>query len=92
MCIHWSCQYQNACLLISRLGLDEGDMKAIDRHYKNIDLPCQLDTDDRRFVLKGTSFNPIDIINVLTEQRGYKVEYNPQQHGIPLKQGNMDDK
>ena len=74
------------------VGLDEGDMKAIDKHYKDIDLPCQLDTDDRRFVLKGTSFNPIDIINVLTEKRGYKVEYNPQQHGIPLKQGNVDDK
>ncbi len=51
-----------------------------------------IDKEDQRFVLKGTSFNPLEIINVLTIQRGYKMEYNPQQHGIPLKQGNLDDK
>lgn len=73
-------------------GLDEGDMKAIDKRYKHIDLPCQLDKDDQRFVLKGTAFNPLDVINVLTGQRGYKMEYNPQQHSIPLKAGNADDK
>jgi len=28
----------------------------------------------------------------LAQERGYKVEYNPQQHGIPLKQGATDDK
>lgn len=67
-------------------------MKAIDLHYKHVDVTCQLDKEDGRFVLKGPAFNPIEILNVLTEQRGYKIEYNPQQHGIPLKQGNLDDK
>ena len=51
-----------------------------------------MDKEDDRFVLKGTDFNPMRVINTLTLHRGYKVEYNPQQHNIPLKQGNIDDK
>ena len=34
----------------------------------------------------------MEILNCLAQERGYKVEYNPQQHGIPLKQGATDDK
>lgn len=73
-------------------GLDDGDKRAIDQHFKETDLPCQQDKEDGRFVLKGACFSPMEVINTLTEQRGYKIEYNPQQHGIPLKQGNLDDK
>jgi hypothetical protein len=51
-----------------------------------------LDPEDDRFVLKGARFNPLNIINVLTKERGYKMMYSPQQHGIPLKQGSTDDK
>ena len=67
-------------------------MKAIDQKFKNIDSPCQLDSEDGRFVLKGPAFNPMDVLNVLIEKRSYRIEYNPQQHAIPLKQGNLDDK
>ena len=67
-------------------------MAAIDARFKSCDSPCQLDSEDGRFVLKGAAFNPMEVLNTLTVQRGYKVEYNPQQHSIPLKQGNMDDK
>ena len=34
----------------------------------------------------------MEILNCLAQERGYKVEYNPQQHAIPLKQGATDDK
>ena len=37
-------------------------------------------------------FYSMEILNCLAQERGYKVEYNPQQHGIPLKQGATDDK
>ena len=67
-------------------------MKAIDKSFKEIELHCQLDKEDGRFVLRGPAFNPMIVINALTEARGYKIEYNPQQHHIPLKQGNLDDK
>ena len=40
----------------------------------------------------GPYFAPMEILNCLAQERGYKVEYNPQQHGIPLKQGATDDK
>ena len=43
-------------------------------------------------VLTGPHFAPMEILNCLAQERGYKVEYNPQQHGIPLKQGATDDK
>ena len=41
---------------------------------------------------KGPHFAPMEILNCLAQERGYKVEYNPQQHTIPLKQGATDDK
>ena len=43
-------------------------------------------------VILGPHFAPMEILNCLAQERGYKVEYNPQQHGIPLKQGATDDK
>ena len=43
-------------------------------------------------LLTGPHFAPMEILNCLAQERGYKVEYNPQQHGIPLKQGATDDK
>jgi len=82
--------YKNEIIVLS--GLDEGDMKAVDKQFKSIDAPCQLDKEDGRFVLKGACFNLMQVLNVLTEERGYKVEYNPQQHAIPPKQSNIDDK
>ena len=41
---------------------------------------------------KGPKFNPIIVINILVQERGYKVMYNPQQHGIPMKKDQTDDK
>ena len=43
-------------------------------------------------ITPGPHFAPMEILNCLAQERGYKVEYNPQQHGIPLKQGATDDK
>ncbi len=74
------------------LGLDDGDKRVLEKRYRGEDPPCQLDTEDERFVLKGARFNPITIINILSRERGYKITYNPQQHGIPLKPGSTDDK
>ena len=34
----------------------------------------------------------MEILNCLGQERGYKTNYPPQQHGIPLKQGATDDK
>ena len=34
----------------------------------------------------------MEILNCLAQQRGYKLMYPPQQHGIPLKPGAIDDK
>ena len=34
----------------------------------------------------------MEILNCLGQERGYKIDFNPQQHGIPLKQGATDDK
>lgn len=73
-------------------GLDDGDRKSIERHYRGSDPPCMVDPEDDRFVLKGPKFNPTTVINVLIKDRGYRIAYPPQQHGIPLKQGSTDDK
>ena len=43
------------------------------------------------FIL-GPHFAPMEILNCLAQERGYKIIYPPQQHGIPLKPGAMDDK
>ena len=74
-------------------GLDAGDRKALDQRFRSDDYPnCQIDKEDKRFVLKGPAFNMMEVINTLVQERGYQIEYNPQQHGIPLKAGNVDDK
>ena len=77
---------------IRNLGLDEGDRRAVEKHFRGNDPPCQLDPEDGRFVLKGPKYNPMVIVNILAEERGYKILYNPQQRSIPLKQGSTDDK
>ena len=74
------------------LGLDDGDRKSLDKHYKGNDPPCQMDPEDDRFVLKGPRFNPLVVVNLLIKERGYKLMYNPQQRSIPLKSGSTDDK
>ena len=40
----------------------------------------------------GPYFPPMEILNCLAQQRGYKMIYPPQQHGIPMKTGAMVDK
>ena len=45
----------------------------------------------RRFVLKGASYNPIDVANCLMVRRGYKMQGNPQQRSLPNIH-NKDDK
>ena len=82
--------YKSDVIFIS--GLDEGDRRALEKFYRGSDPPCQLDPEDNPFVLKGPKFNPLTVINILSMERGYKIMYNPQQHGIPLKQGSTDDK
>ena len=36
-----------------------------------------------RFVLKGVSYNPLDVMNCLMTSRGYRVEGEPQQRTLP---------
>jgi len=80
--------YKSDMVVLS--GLDTGDRKALDVHFKKDQ--CLMDTEDRRFVLKGPQFPPMEVINCLVQERGYSVQYNPQQHAIPPKQGATDDK
>ena len=44
-----------------------------------------------RFVLKGVSYNPMDVMNCLMIRRGYKMQGNPQQRSLPNVH-NKDDK
>lgn len=44
-----------------------------------------------RFVLKGVSYNPMDVANCLMIRRGYKMMGNPQQRSLPNVH-NKDDK
>ena len=44
-----------------------------------------------RFVLKGASYNPMDVANCLMIRRGYKMMGNPQQRSLPNVH-NKDDK
>ena len=44
-----------------------------------------------RFVMKGVSNNPLDVMNCLMTRRGYKVEGDPQQRTLPNIH-NKDDK
>jgi len=83
--------YKSDIVVLS--GLDSGDRRALDAKFKPTDAPpCQYDKEDLRFVMKGPHFAPMEILNCLAQERGYKIDYNPQQHGIPLKQGATDDK
>ena len=36
-----------------------------------------------RFVLKGVNYNPVDVMNILTTSRGYRLEGEPQQRTLP---------
>ena len=51
--------------LISNLGLDTGDRKALDVHFKKDQ--CLMDTEDRRFVLKGPQFPPMEVSLIFVE-------------------------
>ena len=44
-----------------------------------------------RFVLKGASYNPMDVMNCLMTRRGYKMMGTPQQRTLPNIH-NKDDK
>jgi len=81
--------YKSDIIIIS--GLDPGDRQVLEQKYSGYDPPCLLDSTDGRFVLKGNSYNPIEIINILIARRGYVIEYNPQQRGLPNIH-NKDDK
>ncbi|XP_023337906.1 uncharacterized protein LOC111708693 [Eurytemora carolleeae] len=81
--------YKSDIIVIS--GLDAGDRQALEQKYNGFDPPCLLDSSDGRFVLKGNSYNHIDVMNSLISRRGYSIEYNPQQRNIPSLQS-KDDK
>jgi len=81
--------YKSDIIVIS--GLDPGDRQALETKYKGCDPPCLLDSSDGRFVLKGVSYNPMDVANCLMIRRGYKMMGNPQQRSLPNVH-NKDDK
>jgi len=64
-------------------GLDPGDRQVLEQKYIGCDPPCLLDSSDGRFVLKGVSYNPLDVMNCLMIRRGYSVEGDPQQRTLP---------
>jgi len=73
--------YKSDIIVIS--GLDLGDRQALEQKYAGCDPPCLLDSSDGRFVLKGVNYNPLDVMNCLTQGRGYRVEGEPQQRTLP---------
>merc|ERR1719397_512514 len=81
--------YKSDIIVIS--GLDIGDRQALEQKYSGCDPPCLLDSSDGRFVLKGVSYNPMDVMNCLMIRRGYKMQGNPQQRSLPNVH-NKDDK
>lgn len=81
--------YKSDVVIIS--GLDPGDRAMLEQKYKSCDPPCLLDTSDGRFVLKGASYNPIEVMNSLIQKRGYKMQFTPQQRTLP-NINNKDDK
>jgi len=81
--------YKSDIIVIS--GLDPGDRQVLEQKYSGCDPPCLLDSSDGRFVLKGVSYNPLDVMNCLMTRRGYKVEGDPQQRTLPNIH-NKDDK
>ena len=40
-------------VIIWYAGLDDGDKRALEKHYKGNDPPCQVDPEDDRFIMKG---------------------------------------
>ena len=40
----------------------------------------------------GPHFAPMEVLNCLAQERGYKIAFFPQQHAIPNHPGAMDDK
>jgi len=81
--------YKSDITVIS--GLDPGDRQVLEQKYSGCDPPCLLDSSDGRFVLKGVSYNPVDVMNCLISRRGYRVEGSPQQRTLPNIH-NKDDK
>merc|ERR1711892_66988 len=81
--------YKSDIIVIS--GLDPGDRQVLEQKYSGCDPPCLLDSSDGRFVLKGPSYNPLDVMNCLMTRRGYEVEGPPQQRTLPNIH-NKDDK
>jgi len=81
--------YKSDIVVIS--GLDPGDRQALEQKYSGHDPPCLLDSSDGRFVLKGTGYNPMDVMNCLMTRRGYKMQGSPQQRTLPNIH-NKDDK
>ena len=45
--------------MIRRAGLDDGDKRALEKHYKGNDPPCQVDPEDDRFIMKGLVHNQL---------------------------------
>jgi len=81
--------YKSDITVIS--GLDPGDRSVLEQKYLGSDPPCLLDSSDGRFVLKGPSYNPLEVMNCLMVRRGYQVEGAPQQRTLPNIH-NKDDK
>jgi len=73
--------YKSDIIVIS--GLDQGDRAVLEQKYSKYEPPCLLDSSDGRFVLKGVNYNPVDVMNILTTSRGYRLEGEPQQRTLP---------
>ena len=43
-------------------------------------------------IFLGPHFAPMEVLNCLAQERGYKIAFFPQQHAIPNHPGAMDDK
>ena len=43
-------------------------------------------------IILGPHFAPMEVLNCLAQERGYKIAFFPQQHAIPNHPGAMDDK
>jgi hypothetical protein len=94
-------------LICVDLGLDPGDRQVLEQRFQGFDPPCLLDSSDgrsgskivfvfflspySRFVLKGSAYNPMDVMNCLIIRRGYKMQGDPQQRTLPNIH-NKDDK
>jgi len=75
-------------------GLKPDDKTAIDKYLKkkNNTSPPQVDPEDGRFIVRGPVCNVMEMINVLNVERGYEITLMPQQHNVPTKSGNQDDR